>query len=131
MTTEHDTLPDQIAQHVAAGLTERQQFDGSAALLFRPFAGDETDTTVLTDKIVVAAKDHQHCQICNGTIVKGERHRSMVERNNEDKKIMTFRFCGLCCKAMAHPSTWSTGSKITHRYAIGERRRVRAIEGER
>lgn len=31
----------------------------------------------------------------------GERHRAKTERNNEDRKIETFRFCGACCATFA------------------------------
>ncbi|MFH5924590.1 hypothetical protein [Roseomonas xinghualingensis] len=79
----------------------QKQFDEDACLTYQPFGGDETDTTVLSDKIVKAAKDHPHCQMCSGPIFKGERHRAMRERNNEERKIETWRWCSKCCRAQA------------------------------
>lgn len=102
------------------------------ALAYDPFYGDETDIAELSDKIVTAAKDHPHCQICHGQIAKGERHRAKVERNDEEHKIMTFRFCGECCAAMAvvHADYDYTSNPdgfpddaINARQALGNRRR--------
>lgn len=93
------------------------------AVNFDPFQGDDTLVTGLSDKIVIAAKDHARCQICEAPICKGERHRAKAERNEEDHKIMTFRFCNKCTRAMAHPDTYGTGRLIDSRYAIGSQRR--------
>ena len=59
-----------------------------------------TDVAGLSDKFVNGQKEYA-CQHCYGPIAKGERHRAKTERNNEDKTIETFRFCRLCCAAMA------------------------------
>ena len=101
--------------------------DLNNALGYEPFEGDETDVTPLADKIVTAAKDHPRCQICEAPILKGERHRARTERNNEDKTIMTFRFCWKCTRAMAHPDMWNEGRLIDSRYAIGYARREAAL----
>ncbi|HQT89106.1 MAG TPA: hypothetical protein PK677_11215 [Acidiphilium sp.] len=97
--------------------------DLAEALRFLPFDGDETDVSPLSDKIVKAAKEHPRCQICHGVILKGERHRAKTERNNEEKTVMTFRFCNKCCRAMAHPDCFYAGRLIESRYAIGDARR--------
>ena len=99
-------------------------FDASAALSYDPFAGDETDVRIISDKIVVAAKSHPRCQICEAPILKGERHRSRVELNREDDQIMTFRFCSKCCRAMAAVWTRPNGYRlIESREHIGNCRR--------
>lgn len=76
-------------------------FDAEACLAYDPFAGDfgSPGDRLLADKIVVAAKAHEHCHSCDGPIAKGERHRS--RREIVDGEMMAHRFCGLCCAAMA------------------------------
>jgi hypothetical protein len=100
-----------------------RKLDLTLALQYYPFDGDETDVSGLSDKIVVAAKNHPKCQICDGPIVKGERHRVLTECNNEDHTVMSFRFCQKCCRAMASDDTYDTGRLIESRYSIGYRRR--------
>jgi hypothetical protein len=68
-------------------------------LSFDPFQGDETDSAPLSDKMVVCRGDYT-CHWCGGTIAKGERVRTLRERNSEEQTIETFRFCSLCCTAM-------------------------------
>ena len=92
------------------------------ALSVDPFYGDETDVSDLSDKIVTARKDYPHCHICHGPIANGERHRAKAERNNEDGKVMTFRFCGKCTRAFAADNEYM-GRLSESRYAIGETRR--------
>jgi hypothetical protein len=103
----------------------KPDFDARRALSFNPFQGDETDVTVLSDRIVTGAKAHPRCQICEGEIKYGERHRARTEKNNEGSTppVMTFRFCGACCVAMADPDTYDTGRLIEARYSLGEQRR--------
>lgn len=100
------------------------------ALRFYPFEGDETDTRLLSDKIVTARRMHPRCQICEGEIGAGERHRAMTEINRENGQIMTFRFCNRCCRAMAHPDTFDTGRLINSRYSVGEHRRSQKLNIE-
>jgi hypothetical protein len=97
--------------------------DLNSALRYDPFQGDETYFTLMSDKIVTARKDHPRCQICEAPILKGERHRARTEWNNENKTIMTFRFCWKCTRAMAHPDMWNEGRLIGSRYSIGYARR--------
>lgn len=104
-------------------------FDEDAAVNFDPFGPDETDVSPLSDKIVTAGKDHAHCMMCDGPIPKGSRHRARTERNNEERKIMTFRWCGICCRAMAQADDWDrweiSGPErlVDSRDRIGEARR--------
>lgn len=97
--------------------------DLAEALQYYPFACDETNVSPLNDHIVVARKAHPRCWICEGPIAAGERHRALTERNNEERKIMTWRFCNKCCRAMAHPDTWDQGRLIESRHNIGHVRR--------
>lgn len=80
-----------------AELTAEQE---KMALRYEPFGGDETDVTGLTDKFVTGRKEHE-CFHCRDVIAPGERHRAKTERNNEERKIETFRFCGTCCATFA------------------------------
>jgi hypothetical protein len=68
-------------------------------LSFDPFQCDETGSAPLSDKLVVCRGDYT-CHWCGGPIIKGERVRTLRERNNEERTIETFRFCALCCTAM-------------------------------
>jgi hypothetical protein len=76
----------------------QRSFD-EMVLSFDPFQGDETDSAIISDKMVVCRNDYT-CHWCDGPIVKGDRVRTLRERNNEEKTIETFRFCSLCCTAM-------------------------------
>lgn len=97
------------------------------ALNFEPFYGDESDTSVLSDKIVRAAKDHPRCQICDAPIKKGEVHRATTERSNEGDGIATYRFCNKCCRAMAMNFNGDDeGRLVGSRDVLGERRRAAA-----
>ena len=80
---------------------KQHTFDEDLCLQYDPFQGDETDVIGMGDKIVRAAKAHPKCHTCEGSIFKGERHRCRVERNSEERKIDTFRWCSKCCRAMA------------------------------
>jgi len=72
----------------------------AAALSFDPFAGDETDVRLVSDKFVTTRKPHK-CQHCGDKIKSGKRVRARAEINREDNKRGTFYFCSLCCEAMA------------------------------
>lgn len=93
------------------------------ALGFDMFGPDETDVTELSDKIVKAAKDHPHCFVCYGPIAKGERHRAKTERNNEEGKVMTFRACGKCVRAMLITNETYSDRAMISRECLGEQRR--------
>jgi hypothetical protein len=98
----------------------------SRSHLFDPFAGDETPVIRLSDKIVRARRTYSNCLICEGPIAAETPYRQIKEvvRDNT-RKIMTFRFCGICTRAMAHPDVFGTGRMIASRYRIGNCRRMR------
>jgi hypothetical protein len=77
-----------------------QEFERDV-LRYDPFAGDfgGQDDKVFRDGMIRAAKDHEGCHICGGTIRNGERHRHRVEKFDGD--LATFRWCWACCTAMA------------------------------
>ncbi len=92
------------------------------ALSSYPFEGDETDTLSLSDKIVVGRKPYD-CQVCLGPVLAGERHRALTEINREDRKVMTFRFCGKCTRAQAMTDAGDWEQRLLgSRYRLGERR---------
>ena len=96
---------------------------------------DDTDATLLSDKIVTAAKLHPHCHTCHGEIAKGERHRAITEVNNEERKVMTFRVCAKCCRAMAHTLRdyyfTDCDRAIISRIKIGDARRMESYQNDR
>jgi hypothetical protein len=67
---------------------------------FDPFEGDfgAPGDKVFTNRMVVARKPGP-CSHCGSEITKGERVRRQVSKF--DGELMTHRWCGLCCKAMA------------------------------
>ena len=93
-------------------------FNEQNVLSYNPFEGDETRVRLLSDKIVVAAKLHPRCQICEGPILRGERHRCRVEKNEEDGILMSFRFCNSCCVAIDEADE-GYGRLLDARYALG------------
>lgn len=72
----------------------------SAALEFDPFEGDFGDQSdrVLSNKFVNVRKPGA-CSHCGFEIIKGERARSMSAKF--DGQLMAYRWCALCCAAMA------------------------------
>lgn len=77
-----------------------------AILGFDPFEGDFGDPgdMVFSNSMVIARKPGP-CSHCGLTIGKGER----VRRQNSkfDGRLMTHRWCALCCAAMAVYDTQS------------------------
>jgi hypothetical protein len=69
-------------------------------LAFNPFDGDfgAPGDTTLSNKMVTARKTGP-CSHCGCTICKGERIRSMSAKF--DGTLMHYRWCSLCCAAMA------------------------------
>lgn len=81
-------------------------FDEELALSFDPFEGDrDVNVAHLSDKFVVGRKEHE-CHTCAGPIAKGERHRAKTERDDDERRIGTFRFCAKCCAAMTRADEW-------------------------
>jgi ribosomal protein L24E len=94
-------------------LTDEQK---CAALSYDPFAGDfgEVGDRVLKNKIVTARKGGE-CHICGQPIEPGTEIRVMSEIS--DGEMMSFRFCHLCCVAMA--ASWTdSGKEIERRTAL-------------
>lgn len=90
-------------------------------LNYDPFAGDrDSNIKLLSDRFVVARYPHQ-CTICFGAIFKLERHRARTEIDRDDNRAGTFRFCAMCCEAMA--KSWKdSGRAIEKRTSIGMER---------
>lgn len=65
------------------------------------FDGDrDSDVTEFSNKMVVTRKQHD-CVICRESIPVAARVRAQTERDNQDKCVMTFYVCELCCNAIA------------------------------
>ncbi len=78
-------------------------------LAYDPFEGDrDVDITPIRDGFVTARKAGT-CSTCSGEIVPGTRVRSRTERDNDERRIGTFRFCAECCDAMA--KSWEDDGK--------------------
>ena len=104
--------------------TRQERSDDEKALDFNPWGDDETDTTTFSDRFVVTRK-RSPCAICFAPIGPGRRVRAQVQRNNEDRRVMTFRFCETCCRAMVrrYDATTVAGEMaIELRYEIGRKR---------
>jgi hypothetical protein len=84
------------------------EFKDDDCLAYDMFAGEETDVLFMSNRMVTTRKAHK-CVHCQGAIAPGERVRAQTERNNEEKKIMTFYVCHECCVAMA--LSWTDNGK--------------------
>lgn len=73
-----------------------------AVMKYDPWGDRDGDTSVWSDMMVTVRKAHT-CAICFGPIMIGERVRSRTELF--DGCVKTFRFCHLCCDAMAMAGT--------------------------
>lgn len=87
---------------------------------YNPWGDDDSPYRVLSNKMVVTRKPHD-CTICFEGIASGTRVRAQSEVL--DGKCMTFRFCTLCCRAMAKATTSSEscdhGRWMEHRTSLG------------
>lgn len=99
-------------------LTRAREAD---CLAYDPFAGDDSDEKIFSDKIVSAGKAYPigACCICGGEIAKGERHR--VQKGRIDGEFKQCRMCLRCCEAMADVRT-DFGGTIELRTELGMRR---------
>jgi hypothetical protein len=86
-------------------------------LAYDPFEGDrDVDVTTIRDGFVKARKAGV-CSTCSGKIRPGMRVRSRTERDNDERRIGTFRFCPECCDAMA--KSWEDdGAAIEARFRL-------------
>lgn len=93
-------------------------FDEDRCKAYDVFAGDfgSPSDRILQDSIVTAAKAHvKACHMCGGQIAKGERHRVRTEIVDGD--LQGYRWCGLCCVAMA--KSWDDeGAEVDARTAM-------------
>ncbi|MBZ9856735.1 hypothetical protein LB566_23365 [Mesorhizobium sp. CA13] len=78
---------------------QADMFD-SLVLNYELFAGDETDTVLLANKMLLTRKPHD-CVICAETIPAGTRVRAQSEVNREDNQVGRFYVCVPCCEAIA------------------------------
>lgn len=80
-----------------------------------PFAGDfgGPGDRCLKDKMVTARKSGP-CHNCNQVIQTGDRVRSRSDI--ADGELMSFRWCRLCCEAMAADDD---GAEVERRIEIG------------
>lgn len=90
-------------------------------LAFDPWAGDMDDDSVTLRDTFVTARKPAKCAICFGNVLIGDRVRSQTQRSQEQRKVMTFKFCVECCAAMARECV-DDGREIEARYALGQRR---------
>ena len=94
--------------------------DERRVLRLDPWDGDrDSDAKTLRDKFVVTRKASS-CAICFGGIVAGERVRAQTQQSDAERKVMTFKFCDECCRAMACYS-W-VPEILESRYEIGIKR---------
>lgn len=91
------------------------------ALAFDPWAGDmDNDSVTIRDAFVTTRKPAS-CAICFGSILVGERVRAQTQRSEEQRKVMTFKFCPACCEGMASDHA-DYSERMAKRYALGMRR---------
>lgn len=106
-------------------------FDEEAALRYDPFADDfgMPDDRILRDRICTARKPGQ-CHICAQEIIPGTRTRSLSAKF--DGEVRSYRWCHLCCAAMAEVHSnrddYETDpfAAIEARYALAEEARMRS-----
>jgi len=101
-----------------------KEFDEGDCLILDPFEGDfgEPSDRVLNDKIVTARKPGT-CHLCGGKVAVGSRARAMSVVFYG--KMEYFRWCGLCCHAMA--KSWEDdGVALERRVEVGRKRETKA-----
>lgn len=91
--------------------------DGNV-LAYDPWASDESDCLTLRDKMLITRTVHT-CAICFEAIPVGALIRAQTQLNREIQRVMTFRFCPACCRAMS--IAWKDDRPICARTAIGMR----------
>lgn len=97
------------------------------ALNFDPWAGDmDSDAVTMRDQFV-RTRQPADCAICFEAIPVGARVRSQTQRSEEQRKVMTFKFCVTCCELMAS-SHRDNDERIEDRYALGQRNAQKSRE---
>lgn len=82
------------------------------------FQGDrDSDVTIFSNRMLVTRKQHR-CVNCQQDIPASTRVRAQTERDNDDRVVMTFYVCVLCCAAIANRFV-DDGDAIEDRVAIG------------
>jgi hypothetical protein len=71
-------------------------------------------------KVTVRTVDIQHALFTDP--FEGDETDVTPLSDNEEGKIMTFRFCNKCTRAQAHPD--GTGRLLDSRFTIGHKRRL-------
>lgn len=96
-----------------------------AALGVDPWADGKGDDpyTVFRNAIVVARKAHR-CALCYGEIHPGDRVRAQTECS--DGKVMTFRFCPACVRALGGYGLHHRWKALETRYTLGRSRAEQA-----
>lgn len=85
-------------------------------LKLNPFDGDfgSPGDRVFSDRISIARKLGE-CHTCGGEVKPGEEQRRHV--GLYDDQMRTFRWCSLCCEAMA--ASWTdNGQALERRFAL-------------
>jgi hypothetical protein len=90
----------------------------ASILAFDPFEGDFGDQgdRTLSDALVKARKLHA-CSHCTGPIAIGEQHRSRSDIAGGE--LMRWRWCALCCEAMAAQASGQEGYPFDRRSPRG------------
>lgn len=98
------------------------KFDEADCMSVNPFEGDfgSPGDRILRDKITIARKTHQ-CGMCRQQIHPGEKTRVLAAVF--DGEMRSYRWCALCCAAMA--SSWTDdGYAWEARVAMGNAERA-------
>jgi hypothetical protein len=96
-----------------------------AALQVDPWGdGKGDDPYIVFRNQVVTARKAGQCALCFGVIVPGERVRAQTEC--VESKVLTFRFCGKCVRAMGRYHLHDEFKPLERRYALGRNRASRA-----
>ena len=91
----------------------------AAALDYNPWGFDESDYRVLSNRFVTTRRPSE-CAICFDPIPAGSRARSQSEILEGQAK--TFRFCMICCDAMATVALREDdGEALQARHDIGSK----------
>lgn len=88
-------------------------------LVYNLFEGDrDSDVTLFSNRMLVTRKPHT-CVICQETIPAKTRVRAQTERDNDDRVVMTFYVCPICCDAIRACVCDGDDTRICDRTALG------------
>lgn len=97
------------------------------ALSYNPWGDDDSDYRVLNNRMVTTRVGAE-CAICFEDIPVGARVRA--QREAYDGKAKTFKFCPVCCAAMAKAGGFGDdGRALEHRTALGMKNAERKRNG--